>query len=148
VELHAAIPMSGGLEDVTQVKIQFTYSGTVMINSVGNSPYPAWSMMDSVTGNTHTVTFSVVNPPSGPGSAPINNNFSPGFGDPFNQSFAGLSVSGDTESFANQNSAANSVMYTPTGFGTVRSVPEPGSLALLGSLGVGGGLFLLQRRRK
>jgi hypothetical protein len=151
VELHAAIPgIMGGDVDVTQIKISFTYTGTVVLNSQGTSPYAPWSAMDAVTGSTHTLTLTALPGFPSTGSAPINNNLNPDFGNQFHQSFAGIAVTGataDVQLFTTQNNTNTSVVYTPTLFGQERVVPEPGALALLGGLGIGSGLIILRRRR-
>lgn len=151
IEIHSAIPSGGGIRDITELTLHFTYlSDDLSVQSLATSGYMPWTItsVTSVSG-FYTVVLTETSPP--PVMAPINNNYVPGGGNPFNQSFATLSVSGNASeltTFASQN-ANNGVSITPTGLGQTRfAVPEPGAIALLSGLVVTAGLFSMTRLRR
>ncbi len=161
LELHSAIPgVNGGIIDITEVKICFNFSGNVIADSQTYTPaYNPWNYTITNVSNAWCVDFYI--PSLLAVFPPINNNFNPGFGNQFSQSFASVTVTAQDpngapnpnalQAFLNQN-PGNSISYTPGVFGGqtrfASDVPEPGTLAFVGSLLATGGLTFWRTRRK
>ena len=161
LEIHSAIAgANGGIVDVTDVKLCFNFSGDVTADSETFSDvYTPWNSTVTQSGNSWCVDFYI--PSTLSVFAPINNNFNPGYGNQFQQSFASATITsqdangapdqGALQAFLDQN-IGNSISYTPGVIGgqtrISSDVPEPGTLALFGSLLATGGLTFWRTRRK
>lgn len=166
VEFHGAIvdPKLNAAYDITKLDFDFFYNGVegdVLVQSFGGpgnvtNQYNAWNvsggLVDMTTHRWH-YTFSG----GGEGQAPINDYFDPGSLNMFHQSFATVTVSGDTDTDLQNFITANpagSIGVAPTTSGTTRQLPTPtpefgSAFSLAGLLAAGGaGVFLRARRSR
>lgn len=152
VEIHSAMPGShGGILDIDSVILTLHYNGPLQVVSNGFGTYQPWDFSVAQVGDAYTITFDrTTSPGLMAATAPINNNYVPGQGNMFRQSFATLTIVAPDKATENSFIAQNpdgSIPLAPRITGTERT-PEPGALAFLTGLSLTAGVLAAARLRR